>query len=54
MKIKKNTFCTLVLVLFSHQLQTVGNWKSKKSKNRLPLMFNKKQTRKSGTLEALQ
>jgi hypothetical protein len=29
MKIKKNTFSTLVLELFSHSLQTVGNWKSK-------------------------
>jgi hypothetical protein len=29
MEIKKNTFSTLVLEFFSHQLQTVGNCNSK-------------------------
>jgi hypothetical protein len=40
MKIKKHTFSTLVLELFFPLIETVGNWKSKKSKNRHALVRN--------------
>jgi hypothetical protein len=40
MKIKKNTFSTLILELFCQSMPIVGIEKSKKSNNRLPLIWS--------------